>query len=401
MAYKNGDLYNSLLPTIVQMQRYIQRANNTTQQYRDPRPLMSTLQRLMQVDLNLLGLVGTRLDAVLGFESSITMPDGYAPDTAEQQQLVEMNNRFRTSKMRALLRTVMIGRLFGASAVRLVWGNTANGTAVVKKQKYDLTELDFDVLNDDGLIYLNTNTNNGLLTQSPIDPETHIVVRYSPLDGIEKNYIGSLMRTNMILSWIKYYDYWNWAKANEKFADPMIWASYRKGSQDTEVNAVIAGLEQLGTDARAAFSDDVKLQLLEAQRSGSMSAHKELVETIKSEQAISILGQTLTTDLQNKGSKAAASVHNLVRSDIMWSDLLALQEIISDQYCVQDFQKNYGEPKNAFPVLRFHTDETEDTEANARIFAETKSADANFKFKRDEFYRKINFTPPQEGDVTV
>ncbi|MEW5799975.1 MAG: DUF935 family protein [Bacteroidota bacterium] len=401
MAYKNSDLNNSLLPTLEQLKRYIQRANNVTQEYRDPRPLMSTLQRLMQVDLNLLGLVNTRLDAVLGFESAIVMPKGHTPDAAEQKQLVEMNNRFRTSKMRSVLRALMIGRLFGVAAVRLVWKNTGNGTQVVQKQKYDLTELDFDLSSDDALIFLDTNTNTGGVSRKPIDPETHLVVRYSPLDGIEKNYIGSVMRTNMIYSWIKYYDYWNWAKGNEKFADPMIWASYRKGSQDKEIDAVISGLEKLGTDARAAFSDDVKVQLLESMRSGSISAHKELVETIKSEQAISILGQTLTTDLQGKGSKAAAQVHNLVRADIMWGDILALQEIVSEQYVVQDFLKNYGEPKNAFPVFEFNTDEVEDVEVNARVFAEIKSADPNFKFKLAELYRKINFTKPDEGDTDV
>jgi hypothetical protein len=399
--YKNADLTNSLLPTLEQIKRYIRQSNNITQEYRDPRALMSTLQRLLQVDLNLLGLAGTRIDAVLGYESFITMPEGFVPDATEEKQIRELNDRFRRSKMRSLFRTIMIGRLYGASAVRLVWANTALGTMVTKKQSYDLTELDFDLSSDEGLIFMNTNTTSGTLTRKPIDPETHIVVRFSPLEGIEKNYIGSIMRTNMIYSWIKYYDYFNWSKGNEKFADPTFWASYRKGAQKDEIDAVIAGLESLGTDARAAFSDDVKVQLIESMRSGSVSAHKELVETIKSEQAISILGQTLTTDLQGKGSKAAAQVHNLVRGDIMWGDLLALQEIISDQYVVQDFTKNYGEPKNAYPVFRFKTEESEDVEANARVFSELKSAIPSMEFIRDEVYRKTGFTPPKEGDDTI
>lgn len=399
--FKNADLTNSLLPTLDQIRRYIRQANNITQEYRDPRALMSFLQRLIQVDLNLLGLVGTRLDAVLGYESAIVMPEGFSPYASEEKQLKEMNDRFRRSKMRSLFRTIMIGRLYGASAIRLIYKNTSFGTMVVQKQSYDLTELDYDLANDEGLIFMNTNTSSGLLTRKPIDPETHVVVRYSPLEGIEKNYVGSLMRTNMFYSWIKYYDYFNWSKGNEKFADPTFWASYRRGAQKEEVDAVIAGLETLGTDARAAFSDDVKVQLIESMRSGSVSAHKELVETIKSEQAISILGQTLTTDLQGKGSKAAAQVHNLVRGDIMWGDLLALQEILSDQYVVQDFLKNYGEPKNAYPVFRFKTEETEDVEANARVFAELRSADPTMKFKRDELYKKTGYTVPQQGDDVI
>lgn len=399
--YKNADLYNSQLPTIVQMQSYIRRADYITKDARDVRPLMSTLQRLMRVDLNLLGLIETRILAVLGFEFSIRMPDGITPNAEEEKRIAAMTTRFQQSKMSSLFRTILIGRIFGASATALTWKNSDIGTRVIKKKSYDLTELDFDLDNDDGLINVETNTNTQAYTKTPLDPDLHVMVRHNPLEGIEKNFIGSLMRTNMIYSWIKYYDYWNWAKGNEKFADPMVWASYRKGAQETEVNAVITGLEALGTDSRAAFSDDVKLQLLESMRTGSISAHKELVETIKSEQAISILGQTLTTDLQGKGSKAAAQVHNLVRADIMWGDILAAQEIVSNQYLMRDYLLNYGQPAEAFPVLRFNTDEVEDVEVNARVFSEMKSADPNFKFKRDEVYRKIGFSKPVDGEETI
>jgi phage gp29-like protein len=361
---------------------------------------MSTLQQILETDLNLLGLVGTRIDAVLGYEYHITMPKGVEPTDKDKKRIAEMTARFNAAKMQSLFRMVLIGRIFGASAVRLIKKNTSLGTTVVAKQSYDLTELDFDLDSDDGLIFVDTKQ-SGLVNKTSIDPDVHIFVRYSPLDGIKKNYIGSLMRTNMLYSWIKYYDYWNWAKGNEKFADPTFWASYRKGAQKPEIDAVIAGLEALGTDGRAAFSDDVKLQLIESMRSGSISAHKELVETIKSEQAISILGQTLTTDLQGKGSKAAAQVHNTVRADIMWSDLIATQDVVSNQYLMRDYIDNYGEPDNAFPVLRFDTEESEDVETNARVFGELKSADPAMKFKRDELYRKTGFTEPQEGDATI
>ncbi|NUN68836.1 MAG: DUF935 family protein [Bacteroidetes bacterium] len=401
MAYKNGDLTNSLLPTLDQMRKYIRSANNIDRRYRDPRGLMSTLQRMLQVDLNLLGLVQTRKLAVLGYDYTIAMPEGITPTPEEEKRLQEMKLRFVKSRMSSLFNAIMNGRLFGMSATRLIWKNTPLGTMVTKKERYSLTDLDFDLLTDDGLDHLNTDTNTQIYSRKPLDPETHILIRFNPLDGIEENFVGSFMRTNLIYSWIKYYDYFNWAKGNEKFADPMVWAQYRQGAQKEEVAAVVDGLEKLGTDSRAAFSDDVKLQLLESVRSGSVSAHKELVDTIKTEQAISILGQTLTSEVSDKGSFAAAKVHNFVRADIMWGDLLALQEALSEQYIVQDYLKNYGEPASAFPVFRFNTDETEDTEANARVLAEVKSMDPKFPLLKKEVYRRIGYTVPQEGEDTV
>ncbi len=401
MAYKNSELNNNLLPTLEQMRKYIRSANNIDRRYRDPRALMSTLQRLLQTDLNLLGLVQTRKLAVLGYDYTITLPDGITPNAGDEKRLQEMKHRFTKSRMNTLFNSIMNGRLFGMSATRLIWKNTALGTMVTKKQRYALTDLDFDLLTDDGLDNLITDTGTQQYSRKPLDPETHILVRYNPLDGIEENFVGSFMRTNMLYSWLKYFDYFNWSKGNEKFADPMVWAQYQKGTQPEDVAAVVAGLEKLGTDARAAFSDDVKLNLLESMRSGSVSAHKEFVDTIKAEQAISILGQTLTSDVQQKGSFAAAKVHNFVRADIMWSDLLALQEAISEQYIVQDFLTNYGEPKDAFPVFRFTTDEIEDTEVNARVLAEIKSVDPKFPLLKKEVYRKIRYTEPKEGEEVI
>lgn len=401
MAYKNGDLTNSLLPTLDQIRRYLKSANNIDRRYRDPRALMSTLQRLLQADLSLLGLVQTRKLAVLGFDYTIALPEGFTPSSKEEKRIQEMKLRFTKARMNSLFNAVMNGRLFGMSATRLVWKNTPIGTMVTRKERYNLSDLDFDIRTDDGLELLSTDTSTQLFTRSVIDPETHILVRYNPLDGIEENFVGSFMRTNMIYSWIKYFDYFNWAKGNEKFADPTVWAQYRQGSQPSEVAAVVEGLEKLGTDSRAAFSDDVKLNLLESMRTGSVSAHKELVDAIKAEQSISILGQTLTSDVQDKGSFAAAKVHNFVRADIMWSDLLALQDAISEQYIVQDYLKNYGEPAEAFPLFRFNTDETEDSEANARVFAEVKSVDPKFPFIKKEVYKKLGYSEPQEGDATI
>ena len=88
-----------------------------------------------------------------------------------------------------------------------------------KKRSYNLTELDFDLDNDDALVFLDTNTNTQFFGRSPIDPETHIVVRYNPLDGVENTFVGSFMRTNLIYSWIKYFDYFN-----------LIGADYRQDS---------------------------------------------------------------------------------------------------------------------------------------------------------------------------
>lgn len=400
MPYRNPDLKKNLTPTIDQVKKYIQRVNETDTQLRDVRPLMSFLQRLPQIDLHLLGLMETRKLAVLGFEYEIILPDGIEASEQEKKRLAEIKNRFERSKMHSVFGSIMNGRLFGMSAVRLEWNNVPPyGTMVVAKKSIELTDLDIDLENDDQLVRLATNNKTQRYEQEDIDPDTHIVVRHNPLDGIVSNYVGGYMRTCMIYVMLKYWDLFNWARSNEKFGDPLIYAQYRRGASPEEVSTVITGLEELGTDSHAAFSDDVKIQLAEAMKTGSLQARKELIETISKETSIAILGQTLTTDVREKGSFAAAKVHDYVRQDILWGDLIEFQNVISTQYIQRDYLLNYKEPQEAFPVFRFKTDAPEDFEKNARTLESVIAV--NLPVKKDEAYKKTGFTKPEEGDDII
>lgn len=399
MAYSNPDLQDSLLPTLEQLKRYVRRATTINPRWRDVRPLMSYLKRLAQADLNLLGLLQTRKLAVLGFGYTIAMPDGAKASPEEEKRLREIRSRFVRSRIAALFNVAMNGRLFGMSAARLTWNTVGKETLIVAKKNLELTDLDYDLEDASALIEVSTDTNTQLFSRSPIDQDTHLVVRYNPLEGIDNDFVGSFMRTNMIYVWLKYFDYFNWARGNEKFADPMVWASYRKGAEDDEIDKVVEGLEKLGTDSRAAFSDDVKIQLIESLRTGAVASHKEMIDSINREQAISILGQTLTSVAPQVGSFALGKVHNFVRQDIMWADILFIQEILSQWYARKDYELNYGEPANGFPVFQFLTDEAQDFESNARMIADLRAADV--KLKLDEVYARTGFTKPEPGDLTL
>jgi phage gp29-like protein len=399
MKFINPDLVSKMLPSIQQLQKYIKLAAQRDEKYRDTRYLMSFLQRLPQVDRYLLGLLQTRKIAVLGFNYTIKFPDDIVVTEQDKKRLSEMKVRFQKSKMYTLFNSIMNGILFGQSASRLTWENTKPyGTMVIKKQNYELSELDFSQEDSLNLDLIRTSL-NGFPSRIPLDPETHVFVRYNPLDGIESDFPGSYIRTNMIYVLLKYFDYFNWASTNEKFADPLRYAQYKKGADPAEVAKILDGLAALGSDSYAAFSDDVKVEFLEAMRQGIVEMHEKFIESVNKEMSISLLGQTLTTDVQKIGSFAAAKVHNYVREDILWGDILEVQNIISTQYIVKDWMLNYGEPKDTFPVFEFLTDEIKDYESNSRIVTEFKAA--GIPILKNEAYDKCGFTVPKEGEETI
>jgi len=401
MIYKNPDLKKSLLPSLDQIKKYMQSAIEENPKTRDVRKLMSFLQRLPQADRYFLGLLQTRKIALLGFPYTIKFSDDIKVDESDKTKLEEMKRRFVKSRMHTIFNTLMNGIIFGQSAARLEWANVQGfGSMVTAKKNLALTELDYNLENYQLLDFVET-TPTGF-SRTELDTDVHIYMKYNPLEGIDDDYPGSFARSNMLYVWLKYQDFFNWAAANEKWGDPLVVAQYDKDRSTLEDVAVIkSGLESLGTSGKAIFSKDIELKFLEAMRSGITDMHDRFIEAVNKEMAVSILGQTLTTEIKDKGSFAAAKVHNYVRQDILYSDVIEFQNVITAQYIYKDWLLNYGEPKKTFPQFEFITDEIQDFESNARTFETLKSANPEIKIKVDELYKRTGWTVPVEGDVTI
>jgi phage gp29-like protein len=67
--------------------------------------------------------------------------------------------------------------------------------------------------------------------------------------------------------------------------------------------------------------------------------------------AVVLLGQNLTTEISERGSRAAAQVHDRVRQDVIRSDAESLSDCLHDQYMIEWAAYNHGEPELApWPV---------------------------------------------------
>ncbi|TAK59420.1 MAG: DUF935 family protein [Bacteroidetes bacterium] len=394
--YINSDLATKLTPELTRLAKYVQSAN-ATDATRDVRPLMSWLMQIGQIDPHFMGLLQTRKLALTGFQRRIDMLEGLTAKDADKKRIEQIRSRMVKSGISKLFGNIVNAYIFGQGAVRLVWQNDSLlGTRVASVQKYNLTELDIDTKSLNGLLFIDTDTKSQAFTSKPLDPATHIIIRANPLDGVDENFTGSFARINMIYAWLKYDDMFQWSMANKKFGDPLLYAQYIKGADPDEIQTIVDGLDALSSSSRAAFSDDVKLNLLEAQRSGIVEMHKQFVALIEDKQSISILGQAMTTDSKVGSNYAKALAGNFVREDYLYGDIMLVQEIITDQYLAQDFAQNYSTAELCPYVLRFNVDEIGDTETNSRVILNMK--DAGMKIRKDEAYRKTGFTPPAETD---
>lgn len=408
MPYFNPDLRRQQLPSIDQLIKYVEKANteNTNNTQRDVRPLMSFLLRLCEVDSYLMGLVQTRKLSSKSYKWNIRMPLQYKITPTEEKQLGETITRFKRARMISAVDNILDGILFGMDAVELVWRNTTFGTMVIQKNNYDLTELDFSDQTN-GLVSVSSAT-NGLPIKSEIDPETHLITRHNPLTN-RKNYVGSLMRTVMLLSYLKYFTRWDWRNLNSRHGNPSTYATYPEHldysvpEDKKKIDAVVSMVEKLKNDAAAVFPDWVKVMFDTALKSDQTNSFEQFVQLANVEMAITLHGQNLTTEVK-QGSKAAATIHDKVDDLILVSDLAIIEDIFTNQYLKHDYVLNYGEPLNDFFEFYFVHEVQQDFESNSRII-QNIVADPELKktipLKKSEVYDKLGFIQPQEGDEVI
>lgn len=110
-----------------------------------------------------------------------------------------------------------------------------------------------------------------------------------------------------------------WITFMEKFGMPWPVIEYAPGTTDENVNKMIQVVVTAVQDAVVAVPAGSKVQLLEA-KGGKGDAHERLVRACENGISKAIVGQTLTTQIGERGSFAASQTHNAVREDIVEMD---------------------------------------------------------------------------------
>jgi len=402
MPFDNRDIRNCLLPTIDQVKKYVKLVNDPDN--RDPRWLMSFLQRLDEVDGYFMGLLHKRKAGPKSLKWDIRLPLEFKITPTEKQQLAETKTRFRKSHIFDIFEDVVDGVTYGMGAIKPTWENTSYGSMITKMKTYDVSDLDYDDDDNNGLMEL-SESKSGNLIKKKLDPETHFLIRHNPKKN-RSNYIGSYMRSAMLLSYLKYHTRWDWRDLNKRYGVPSTYATYPEhvGDNKPKIQELIEMVEKLKNDAVAVFPEYVKLLHDEALKTSSTDSFEKFVAAANTELAVLVQGQNLTTEV-NGGSYAASTTHkeesNLI---VVGEDVEKIIKVTNNQYLKTDYQLNYGEPRNDHFEIYLVVDEQEDYESNSRIITNLFSDPefrTNFPLKKSEVYQKLGFTVPQEGDETI
>lgn len=121
-----------------------------------------------------------------------------------------------------------------------------------------------------------------------------------------------------------------WMVFADKFGSPTAVGKYPPGTPKTEQNALLDAIDAIQQEAAVIIPDTMVVDLLEATRAGSVNTYETLCAFMNNAIAQVMLGQTLTSDIGDKGSYAAAKTHDEVRLDYVKADADAICQCLNN-----------------------------------------------------------------------
>jgi phage gp29-like protein len=201
---------------------------------------------------------------------------------------------------------------------------------------------------------------------------------------------------------------WWWCAANfsaawalnlaQIFGLPIRWATYSQGASDALIAQIADMLENMGSAAWGAFPEGTQIELKEPGKGGGDWPQDSLLDRADRQADLLILGQTLTTDVGESGSRALGTVHEEVRDGIISSAATWCAAVLNLQLVPAFARLNWGD-EEALPEFCPKPAEQQDLKADAERI--TMLLGAGVEVSRDWLYRNQQIPIPQKGEETV
>lgn len=145
-----------------------------------------------------------------------------------------------------------------------------------------------------------------------------------------------------------------WVTFTEKYGLPFLLGKQPKTAEKEQTESLLDALEKMLTDTLAVVPDDSSVSFLEGSHSYSSDVYKKFLDFCNSEISKAILSQTLTTEVQERGTYAASKTHLDIFHYIVQGDKRLVEKTINKliaMACALNF------PESAFPLFELYEEE--------------------------------------------
>lgn len=120
-----------------------------------------------------------------------------------------------------------------------------------------------------------------------------------------------------------------WVLFTERYGLPFIVGKQPASSTETDAATLLDKLEEMINSSAAVIPDNSSVDIISFPSGASIDAYRYFLEFMNSEISKAVLTQTLTTELQNRGSYAAAQVHKEQLTLLQMSDARLVQKTLN------------------------------------------------------------------------
>ncbi|RJF94814.1 DUF935 family protein [Oleomonas cavernae] len=131
-------------------------------------------------------------------------------------------------------------------------------------------------------------------------------------------------------AWFKRQVLGHWLQASERFAAPTVKATYPGGYDKEKQDKLLASIRAMIRDAGIVVPEGVVIELLEAARGGGGDTQEGLARYLDELMSEAVLGETLSTNSGERGSRSLGEVHNEVRVAIAKADADLVSSTLND-----------------------------------------------------------------------
>lgn len=183
------------------------------------------------------------------------------------------------------------------------------------------------------------------------------------------------------------------AKFSERYGFPWPIGKYPPGTTQADQNALADRLAQMVEDAVAAVPNDSSVELLTVNTTGQQ-VHERLINLCNREMSKALTSQTLATEIQEIGARAASETHRDRETSVNQADRSIVEDTFNELF---QWITEINIQGATAPRFEFY----EEAEARKEMVETLKGARELVPLSKKEVYERLQMTPPEDEDDTI
>jgi phage gp29-like protein len=198
--------------------------------------------------------------------------------------------------------------------------------------------------------------------------------------------------------WFKKHGIKFWLIFAEKFGMPTTVGKYPQGTEPAQQQALLDALDAIQNETAVKIPDTMSVELLEAQRAGTINTYETLCAFMDRQISKAVLGQTATTE-GTPGKLGNEQAQDDVKQDIIEADGQLLDECLNNSLIPWVVDYNFP-GVTEYPKIKTHAQKKPDLKGRSEI-DKTITKDIGVPVSKKYFYETYNIPEPAKGEETV